>query len=355
MCNDTGMALTLLDCTLRDGSYAIDFQFTAKFTQEFCSVIDELGFQYIEVGHGMGIGAGTSYRRAAATDFEYGTSAQLGVKSSKWGMFAQPSFTKLKDVDCLIDIGMNFVRVGVDINSIEAGLDFVGQLCSREIEVYVNLMKSYVTPPDLLVEIMRKFVTCGVEGIYLVDSAGGMLPKEVVQYSKAMHSLSTTTKLGFHGHDNLGLAVSNSLLVADAGFSLIDCTMQGMGRSSGNASSEKLVASLIRNGYKIECDLIKLLKCGEELIRPKLPVAGHSGLDTFAGFTLFHTSYMEDLLDVSRKFGVDPYALMQEHCETNLLTANISDLEITSSKLISRGRMLDSPFPIDRYVGREQV
>jgi 4-hydroxy-2-oxovalerate aldolase len=348
------MTLTLLDCTLRDGSYAIDFQFTAKFTQQFCTVIDELGFKYIEVGHGMGIGAGSVYRRAVATDFEYGESAQSGVTLGKWGMFAQPSFSKLEDIDRLISLGMKFVRVGVDVNSIELGLDYVSELCTRNIEVYINLMKSYVTPPDLLVDIMRKFIACGVVGIYLVDSAGGMLPKQVMEYAQAMDVLSSKTKLGFHGHDNLGLAVSNSLLLAEAGFSLIDCTMQGMGRSSGNASSEKLIAALLREGFATPFDLAKLLKYGEETIRPKLPIAGHSGLDTFAGFTLFHTSYMEDLLNTSRKFGVDPYALMQEHCKTNLLTGNISDLENVSVKLLAEGKTLDSPLPRDRYVGREQ-
>ena len=302
----------------------------------------------------MGIGAGSVYRRAVATDFEYGESAQRGVKLGKWGMFAQPSFSKLEDIDRLISTGMKFVRVGVDVNNIELGLDYVSELCTRNIEVYINLMKSYVMPPNSLVDIMRKFVDCGVMGIYLVDSAGGMLPKQVMEYAQAMDVLSNKTKLGFHGHDNLGLAVSNSLLLAEAGFSLIDCTMQGMGRSSGNASSEKLIASLMRAGFPIPHDLTKLLKYGEETIRPKLPIAGHSGLDTFAGYSLFHTSYMEDLLNTSRKFGVDPYALMQEHCKTNLLTGNTSDLENVSVKLLAEGRTLDSPLPRDRYVGREQ-
>jgi 4-hydroxy 2-oxovalerate aldolase len=348
------MALTLLDCTLRDGSYAIDFQFTAKFTEQFCSTIDELGFQYIEVGHGMGIGAGISYRRAAATDFEYGESAERGVKVGKWGMFAQPSFSDIKDIDLLVSAGMKFVRVGVDINSIERGLEYVSELCTRNIEVFVNLMKSYVTPPHELVIIMRKFVKCGVKGVYLVDSAGGMLPKELVRYSQAMESLASETILGFHGHDNLGFAVSNSLLVAESGFSLVDCTMQGIGRSSGNASTEKLVASLSRSGFKVPHDLVKLLKYGEEAIRPKLPIAGHSGLDTLAGYTLFHTSYMEDLLVTSRAMGVDPYALMEEHCKANLLTASISDLQAVGAKLINEGKTLDSPLPRDRYIGREQ-
>ena len=42
-----------MDCTLRDGSYAVDFQFTAKFTGILSAVLDDLGFSYIEVGHGI--------------------------------------------------------------------------------------------------------------------------------------------------------------------------------------------------------------------------------------------------------------------------------------------------------------
>jgi 4-hydroxy 2-oxovalerate aldolase len=348
------MPVTLLDCTLRDGSYAVDFQFTAKFTTEYCKVVNDLGFKYVEVGHGMGIGASDKIRRAISSDLEYAESAQIAKTHSKWGMFAQPAFSRITDISKLCDVGMDFVRVGVDINEAEQGLKYVEQLKQFQIEVFVNLMKSYTVDPKTMYSIMERFVELGVTGVYLVDSAGGMTRSDVEEYASELLVLSNRTKVGFHGHDNLGLAISNSLFLAEIGFDLIDCTMQGIGRSSGNASAEKLLALLNRCGYESSIDLIKLLKAGENLIRPKLPVAGHSGLDTFAGYALFHTSYMENLLKVSRDMGVDPYALMQEHCLTNLTSGSVEDFIPSGKKLVQDGILLDAPLPIDKYVGNEQ-
>jgi 4-hydroxy 2-oxovalerate aldolase len=349
------MSITLLDCTLRDGSYAIDFQFSAKFTNEFCKALNDLNFEYIEVGHGMGIGASEKVRKALATDFQYGQAAADAKKNSKWGMFAQPAFSEMKDIDELINLGMDFIRVGIDINELSQGISYVEELCSKKIEVFINLMKSYSLPAVDVVSCMKKFISLGVQGVYLVDSAGGMLPNEIYVYGSELQTIAETSRLGFHGHDNLGLAISNSLLLAQMGFTLIDCTMQGMGRSSGNAATEKLLAVFKRSGFENSLDLIKVLKLGNDLIRPKLPSAGHGGLDTLAGYSLFHTSYMENLLSISREIGVDPYSLMQEHCSTNIVTGSMSELRQSATKLFEAGITLDAPLPNDRYVGNEQT
>lgn len=348
------MSITLFDCTLRDGSYAIDFQFSAKFTSEYASAIDELGFGYIEIGHGMGIGASDKISRAAASDYEYAISTEKSVKKTKWGMFAQPAFSDISKVRQLVDLGMKFIRIGVDINQIDKGLDYVEKIKSLNIEIFVNVMKSYSVKPEDLYLIMERFVSRQVSGVYLVDSAGGMSGVDIESYAKTLMAFKNKTKLGFHGHDNLGLAVSNSYLISTLGFDQIDCTMQGIGRSSGNASAEKLLALMQKSGIKKDMDLIKLLKLGENFIRPKLPIAGHSGLDTFAGYTLFHTSYMDNLIKVSRDLGVDPYVLMQAHCRTNLISASMEELMPTAQKLLEEGSFLDSPLPLDRYVGHEQ-
>jgi 4-hydroxy 2-oxovalerate aldolase/long-chain acyl-CoA synthetase len=82
--------------------------------------------------------------------------------------------------------------------------------------------------------------------------------------------------------------------------------MQGIGRSSGNASTEKLISIMSRMGLGLDYDVIQVLKAGEDYIRPLIPYAGHSGLDTMAGYALFHTSYMDNLLKACEEFDADP-------------------------------------------------
>lgn len=348
------MATKLMDCTLRDGSYAVDFQFTAKFTATLSGVLDHLGFDFIEVGHGIGIGASDKVRRAAATDLQYARAANSSIKRSKWGMFAIPNIATTNLVDELFDEEMDFVRVGIDALDLQNGLSFLEKIIKPGRQIFVNFMKSYALTPEELAERVRLASSIGVDGIYFVDSAGGILPTELKMYSEVFLENRGSAKLGFHGHDNLGLAVSNSLFLAGQGFDIIDCTMQGLGRSSGNATTEKLVSLFAKLKLNESYSIIDVLKAGEEHVRPKIPLPGHSGLDTFAGFTLFHTSYMDNLIEVSREFLVDPYVLMQEHCKTNLVSADRIELSHLAKRLKSDGKMFDGALPMDRYIGKDQ-
>ena len=63
---------SILDCTLRDGSYANKFKFNAEFTSKFVKELSNLCIEYIEVGHGLYLGASKSgYGRAAEDDITY--------------------------------------------------------------------------------------------------------------------------------------------------------------------------------------------------------------------------------------------------------------------------------------------
>src|SRR5258708_10250171 len=53
----SGLRVEILECTLRDGSYAVDFKFTERDTEVLAGVLGRLGFRWIEVGHGLGLGA----------------------------------------------------------------------------------------------------------------------------------------------------------------------------------------------------------------------------------------------------------------------------------------------------------
>ena len=78
----------ILEVTLRDGSYSIDFKFTAKDTEVIGGALDSLGFEFVEIGHGVGLGASEKgYGKAAETDEKYLQVAAATFKNAKWGMF----------------------------------------------------------------------------------------------------------------------------------------------------------------------------------------------------------------------------------------------------------------------------
>src|SRR5438132_11535061 len=89
----------ILEVTLRDGSYLIDFQFTAEDTATIASALEAAGFRWIEVGHGVGLGASREGKgAAAASDEEYLEAAANVLSRARWGMFFIPRIGRAEDL-----------------------------------------------------------------------------------------------------------------------------------------------------------------------------------------------------------------------------------------------------------------
>lgn len=343
-------APAIFECTLRDGSYAVDFAFTAEFTATVVGALADLGFPYIEVGHGVGIGAHTRGIEAAATDLEYAKAAASAAGDQKWGMFAIPGMAEVGEVEAVLAEGASFTRVGLDPEKFDEGLRFIEQVRWGGTQVFVNFMKSHALSPDELGERVRLLEAAGVSGAYLVDSSGGMLPTEIRDRAVAMRSASSFL-LGFHGHDNLGMATAHALSVADCGFDIIDATLQGLGRSAGNTSSERFIGLMTRLGWAHDYDLISVLRAGQDLVRPQIPHAGYSGLDTLSGVYFFHTSFLPQLVEVAERHRIDPHLLMQGHFELRQARPDLSLEQAAESLSGIVPEPVGEPHPADRYFG----
>ena len=104
----------ILDCTLRDGSYVIYFQFTSADTENIAYQLNKVGFSYIEVGHGVGLGASERGKNiAAASDVECMQVAAQAVKRGKWGGI--PGIASLDHLRIAADNGINFVPIGARV------------------------------------------------------------------------------------------------------------------------------------------------------------------------------------------------------------------------------------------------
>lgn len=303
---------SLLDCTLRDGSYTNRFQFTAEETAAIACALDKAGIQWIEVGHGVGLGAsrkGGNYI-AAATDKEYIAAGVKAVTQARIGVFCIPNIATLDDLAMGIDEGLGFVRIGTNVTEIEISKPFIEMAKKHGLFVCANFMKSYAVSPREFAEKVAISGDYGSDIVYLVDSAGSMLPKEIRAYAE--EATKTHVSLGFHGHNNLGLAVANSLLCIELGFRLIDVSLQGIGRSSGNPPTELMALLLDRMGIPHGMDIYALLNAGLDLVQPLLSQTGISPIDAISGYAGFHSSFLSLVRMVSYRYGVDPLRLIVE-------------------------------------------
>ena len=345
----------LLDCTLRDGSYAINFQFTSEETTDICKGLESAGIGWIEVGHGVGLCASEKgYGDAAETDISYMEAATSGLTTARWGMFCIPGIATLDALEKAIDHGMGFVRIGVNLEDYREVCPFIELARKHNLFACVNFMKSYTGSPDDFAKYALEAEKYGANLVYLVDSAGGMLPEQITSYVEAVKKRTTSLCLGFHGHNNLGLGVANSLRAVELGAEYVDVSLQGMGRGAGNTPSEQLVCALLKKGIDLNLDPIALLDISERFINAYHSIGSVSSLDVISGLALFHSSYMGTIQKYARKFRIDPRRLMIAVCEVDQVNAPENLVEAQAAKLAKAG--LRGPWKAlyKHYYGQEQ-
>ena len=143
---DKGKFISILDCTLRDGSYIIDYQFTDEDTYIISLGLKRAGVKLIEIGHGTGIGSSEAGKgKAAATDEEYINAAKAALEGSdaKFGMFFIPGIGTMEKLEKAAKLGIDFVRIGTNITEVDQAEKYIKKAKSLGLMVFANLMKSY--------------------------------------------------------------------------------------------------------------------------------------------------------------------------------------------------------------------
>jgi len=174
--------ITILENTLRDGSYPINFQFDRKQTGDITRGLASLGFDYIEVGHGLGLGAWNNPKIGLAkeNDVTYIQAAKKAAPNAKITVFFIPGIGTEEDIDKAVETGISFLRIGTNIDTYNKAKYYAEYAKKKGLMVAVNLMKSYSVKSYEFTKIAIEIDKWQVADlIYLVDSAGCMLPNEV--------------------------------------------------------------------------------------------------------------------------------------------------------------------------------
>lgn len=312
--------MKILDTTIRDGSYKVDFKFTCADVKNVVSKLVKLGVEYIEIGHGLGLNASSPERGVSlCTDNEYINAAKEVSGNAKIGMFCIPGIAKIEDISIAKEQGLSFIRIGVTVSQAEIAIPYIIEAKKVGLIVMVNFMKSYIYEPKIFAKKVKMISGYGVDAVYIVDSAGCMMPQNILAYREAVENIHTDIKLGFHGHNNLGMAVANSLYCVELGFDFVDCTFQGIGRSLGNTSTEMFVMALQKkygNKY-LDMDIPKLLEYGYVSLKNIPNIHVQNPLDLICGYTEFHSSYLKDIYKCCCEKNIDPLRLIIAYSKEN--------------------------------------
>ena len=229
------------DLTLRDGSHAISHKLTIETIENHCNFAEKAGIEVVEVGHGNGIGASSIIiGESLVSDLEMIQAARRHLKNTKISVHVIPGMATIKrDIDPIIDM-VDIFRVASHCTEATITKTHIEYLASKGKVVYGVLMMAALCSPTVLVEEALKMKSYGASAVIIMDSSGSFFPDDVTKRINALTVL--TIPIGFHGHNNMHLAVANSLAAIKTGASIIDVTAKGFGAGAGNTPLEIMEA-----------------------------------------------------------------------------------------------------------------
>lgn len=301
-------AILISDPTLRDGNHAVKHQLNADQIAKYCIAAEAAGIPIVEVGHGNGIGASSlQLGIAKLTDNETLCIARTHLKKSRLGIHVIPGFATIeKDLCPAIDRGVDVVRVASHCSEADITERHIQFIRRREKSVYGVLMMAHMISSKELLTQATKMEAYGAQGIIFMDSAGNFFPEDVIERVKVLLD-HLSIPVGFHAHNNLGLAIANSLAAVEAGANILDGCARGFGAGAGNAQLEVLVGVLERKGYHTGIDFYKMLDASdiaEQELLQEIPSI--KSLSIISGLAGVFSGFLQPVLRIAKEFKVDP-------------------------------------------------
>lgn len=241
--------IKLLDCTLRDGGYYCDWIYENELVQEYLNTMKASGIDFVEIGlrsnvknKFLGPFAFCTETFLKQLNIPKGLNIGVMINASEFIVNNEPQMSQIDEqfIDSK-DSQVKLVRIAAHLHEIPLMSSVIKRLSNRGYTVGLNLMQVGGKPVDQIksaLECVRDMKELDV--LYFADSLGNMRPENVNEITKTFKSI-WDKDIGIHTHDNMGMALSNSLEAVASGVTWVDGTILGMGRGAGNVRTEYLL------------------------------------------------------------------------------------------------------------------
>ncbi|MCV2371193.1 4-hydroxy-2-oxovalerate aldolase [Roseateles oligotrophus] len=300
-------SILISDPTLRDGNHAVRHQLTRENFVAYCKAAEAAGVPIVEVGHGNGLGASSLLvGECSVSDAEILALARANLQKSRLGLHVIPGFCTIKqDLSRAVEAGVDVFRIAAHCTEADITDRHIGYIRKAGREAFGVLMMSHMASAAVLLEEAKKMESYGAEAIIIMDSAGAYFPDDVTERISTLVD-GLAIPVGFHGHNNLGMAVINSVAAVNAGASIIDATIRGFGAGAGNTQLEVLVAVFERLGFETGIDLYKILDAADIAEREFNPVAANiSPLSIVSGLAGVFSGFAKPVAKAAQDYQVD--------------------------------------------------
>ncbi|MCY9140453.1 4-hydroxy-2-oxovalerate aldolase [Peribacillus frigoritolerans] len=312
--------IKITEVSLRDGSHVVRHQFTKEQVRNVARALDDAGMHYIEVSHGDGLGGSTlQYGKSLVNEMKLIEAAADECKQATVAVLLIPGIGTIHELKEAHKLGAGLVRVATHVTEADVSAQHIQKARDLGMETFGFLMMSHSAPVEKLVEQAKLMESYGAQGVYITDSAGALLPQGVRKRVKALRE-SLDIEVGFHAHNNLSLAVANSLVAIEEGATRIDGSVRCLGAGAGNTQTEALLAVLDRMGINVGIDLYKMMDLAEDVIGPILPSSQEIRKGSLVmGYAGVYSSFLLHAERAGKRFNLDPRVILMELGKRNVV------------------------------------
>lgn len=303
----------ITEVALRDGSHAIAHQYKVEQVERAVKALGEAGVPYIEVSHGDGLGGSSLQYGLSLTDEMKLIERAVEVSGdSTIAVLILPGIGTVKQLKQAVELGVGMARVGTHVTEADVSAQHLYKAKELGLETVGFLMMSHMAPIQTLVEQAKLMESYGADTVYMFDSAGALLPNQVRERVRALRE-HIGVNVGFHGHNNLSLAMANTIAAIEEGAVRIDGSIRCLGAGAGNTQTEVLIAVLEHMGIETGIDLYKIMDVAEDIIAPILTTPQEITRDNLVlGYAGVYSSFLLHAQRASQRFGIDSRDILIE-------------------------------------------
>lgn len=323
--------IKILDCTLRDGGYYNSWNFPLDVVNNYLSAMKSASVNIVELGlrslinHGFkGASAYTTDQYISTLDVPEGLDVAVMVNGSELvGDTPQNEVLELLFPNPESQSPVNVVRIACHVHEFVKALPACNWLKERGYSVGFNLMQIADRNKDEVIALALEAQKYPIDSLYFADSMGSMDPEQTKKIISWIRE-GWQGNMGIHTHDNMGLAMQNTLTAINCGVTWLDATVTGMGRGPGNARTEELAIE-IQSLDNRQVNLVPLMSVINQFFQPLKNKCGWGSNPYYylSGKHGIHPTFIQEMLSDSR------------YSEEDIL-ATIDRLKVSGGKKFSK-------------------
>lgn len=294
--------ITIFDTTLRDGEQSPGCSMNISEKLSMAQTLDALGVDVIEAGFPIASQGDFAAVELIAREIRRPSIAALARCKREdveraWEAIRDAERPRIHTFLATSDIHLQYKLKITRAEALQQAREVVSLAKSRCDDVEFSPEDATRSDFDFLCEVLETAIEAGATTLNIPDTVGYTLPAEygalIENICKKVRNIDKAV-VSVHCHDDLGLAVANTLAGVDAGARQVECTINGIGERAGNAALEEIVMVMRVRGdrlqYQTDIDTKLLYAASQQLAgmisfgpQPNKPVVGENAFAHAAG------------------------------------------------------------------------